>query len=99
MGAGFSEVPNYGTCSIILFLEKIVPLVHINYVDKILAFFDHLLIPWFDIFYGITIDKKVDIFGFKTDFHSQNFTNPKTSISLYFKRANVYKKVKNYLRN
>ena len=29
-----------------------------NYVDKILAFFDHLT-PWFDIFYGIN----VDIFG------------------------------------
>ena len=28
-----------------------------NYVDKILAFFDHLL-PCVDIFYGINVDKK-----------------------------------------
>ena len=28
-----------------------------NYVDKILAFFDHLP-PYVDIFYGINVDKK-----------------------------------------
>ena len=34
-----------------------------NYVDKILAFFDHLLPCSVDIFYGINVEKKVDIYG------------------------------------
>ena len=32
-----------------------------EYVDKILAFFEHLP-PYVDIFYGMNVDKKIDIF-------------------------------------